>query len=177
MLAGGESGPARLAERVIDARNAFLMSNMMQDVIRGGTGARAMALGRIDLAGKTGTTNEQMDAWFAGYQRHLAAVVWIGYDIPRTLGDRETGAVAALPIWMSYIGSVLKGQREELPIAPDGVTAVAINPETGLRDKHAPSPMIEYFYHENIPPEQEGPEGDETGDSTKAPEEVKDQLY
>jgi len=176
----GKANPVRVdknAERVIDARNAFLMSNMMQDVIRGGTGARAMALGRIDLAGKTGTTNEQMDAWFAGYQRHLAAVVWIGYDIPRTLGDRETGAVAALPIWMSYIGSVLKGQREELPIAPDGVTAVAINPETGLRDKHAPSPMIEYFYHENIPPEQEGPEGDETGDSTKAPEEVKDQLY
>ena len=165
------------AERVIDPRNAFLMSNMMQDVIRGGTGARAMALGRVDLAGKTGTTNEQMDAWFAGYQRHLAAVAWVGYDIPRTLGDRETGAVAALPIWMDYMGSVLKGQREELPIAPEGVTAVAINPDTGLRDKHAPAPMIEYFYHENIPPEQEGPAGDEAGEATRAPEEVKDQLY
>jgi penicillin-binding protein 1A len=165
------------AERVIDPRNAFLMSNMMQDVIRGGTGARAMALGRVDLAGKTGTTNEQMDAWFAGYQRHLAAVVWFGYDIPRTLGDRETGAVAALPIWMAYMGNVLKGEREELPIAPEGVTAVAINPDTGLRDKHAPAPMIEYFYHENIPPEQEGPVGDESGEASRAPEEVKDQLY
>lgn len=176
----GKANPVtvgRNAERVIDARNAFLMSNMMQDVIRGGTGARAMALGRVDLAGKTGTTNEQMDAWFAGYQRHLAAVVWMGYDIPRTLGDRETGAVAALPIWMSYMGTVLKGQREELPIAPEGVTAIAINPESGLRDRHAPAPMIEYFYHENIPPEQEGPSGDDAGESTPAPEEVKDQLY
>jgi len=165
------------AERVLDPRNAFIMTNMMQDVIRGGTGARAMALGRIDLAGKTGTTNEQMDAWFAGFQRHLTAVVWVGYDIPRTLGDRETGAVVALPIWMSYMGAVLKGQPEELPIAPEGVVAVAINPETGLRDKHAPAPMIEYFYHENVPPEQESAPENEGGDSPKPPEEVKDQLY
>jgi penicillin-binding protein 1A len=176
----GKANPVTVgknAERVIDARNAFLMSNMMQDVIRGGTGARAMALGRIDLAGKTGTTNEQMDAWFAGYQRHLATVVWVGFDIPRTLGDRETGAVAALPIWMSYMGTVLKGLREELPIAPEGVVAVAINPETGLRDRNAPAPMIEYFYHENIPPEQEGPAEGEAGDPSRPPEEVKDQLY
>jgi penicillin-binding protein 1A len=165
------------AERVIDERNAFLMTNMMQDVIRGGTGARAMALGRIDLAGKTGTTNEQLDAWFAGFQRHLATVVWVGYDIPHTLGDRETGAVVALPIWMSYMGTVLKGQTEELPIAPEGVVAVAINPETGLRDKHAPGPMIEYFYHENLPPEQDSGPENESGDALKAPEEVKDQLY
>ena len=105
----GKANPVTVskgAERVIDQRNAFIMTNMMQDVIRGGTGARAMALGRVDLAGKTGTTNEQLDAWFAGFQRHLCAVAWIGYDIPRTLGDGETGAVAALPIWMSYMGTV-----------------------------------------------------------------------
>lgn len=176
----GKANPAVVgkgAERVLDARNAFIMTNMMQDVIRGGTGARAMALGRIDLAGKTGTTNEQMDGWFAGFQRHLASVVWVGYDIPRTLGDRETGAVVALPIWMAYMGAVLKGQPEELPIAPEGVVAVAINPETGLRDKHAPTPMIEYFYHENMPPEQDSGAENEGGDSPKPPEEVKDQLY
>jgi membrane carboxypeptidase/penicillin-binding protein len=74
------------------------------------------------------------------------------------------------------MGTVLKGEREELPIAPDGVTAVAINPETGLRDKNAPAPMIEYFYHENIPPEQES-QGDDTGATGRPPEEVKDQLY
>lgn len=176
----GKANPIQVgrgAERVIDARNAFIMANMMQDVIRGGTGARAMALGRVDLAGKTGTTNEQMDAWFAGFQRNLATVVWMGYDIPRTLGDRETGAVAALPIWMSYMGTVLKGQPEELWVAPQGVLAVAINPQTGLRDRHAATPMIEYFYHENVPPEQEGSPEDELGDSAKPPEEVRDQLY
>ena len=88
---------------------------------------------------------------------------------------RPAQLVVALPIWMSYMGAVLKGQPEELPIAPEGVVAVAINPETGLRDKHAPTPMVEYFYHENVPPEQDSPM--EGGDSTKPPEEVKDQLY
>jgi penicillin-binding protein 1A len=176
----GKANPIQVgkgAERVIDSRNAFIMANMMQDVIRGGTGARAMALGRVDLAGKTGTTNEQMDAWFAGFQRNLATVVWMGYDIPRTLGDHETGAVAALPVWMSYMGTVLKGQSEELWVAPQGVVAVAINPQTGLRDRHAPTPMIEYFYHENVPPEQESSPEEEFGDSAKPPEEVRDQLY
>ncbi len=176
----GKANPIQVgkgAERVIDARNAFIMANMMQDVIRGGTGARAMALGRVDLAGKTGTTNEQMDAWFAGFQRNLATVVWMGYDIPRTLGDHETGAVAALPIWMSYMGTVLKGQSEELWVAPQGVVAVAINPQTGLRDRYAATPMIEYFYHENVPPEQESSPEEELGDSAKPPEEVRDQLY
>jgi penicillin-binding protein 1A len=175
----GKANPVMVgkgAERVIDQRNAFIMNNMMQDVIRGGTGARAMALGRIDLAGKTGTTNEQMDAWFAGFQRHLSAVVWVGYDLPRTLGEHETGAVAALPIWMSYMGTALKGLPEELPVAPEGVVAVAINPETGLRDRQAAAPMIEYFYHENVPPEQE-PRGDETAGGAKPAAEVKDQLY
>ncbi len=176
----GKANPIQVgkgAERVIDARNAFIMANMMQDVIRGGTGARAMALGRVDLAGKTGTTNEQMDAWFAGFQRNLATVVWMGYDIPRTLGDHETGAVAALPIWMSYMGTVLKAQPEELWVAPQGVVAVAINPQTGLRDRHAATPMIEYFYHENVPPEQESSPEDELGESAKPAEEVRDQLY
>ena len=176
----GKANPIQVgkgADRVIDARNAFIMANMMQDVIRGGTGARAMALGRVDLAGKTGTTNEQMDAWFAGFQRNLATVVWMGYDIPRTLGDHETGAVAALPIWMSYMGTVLKGQPEELWVAPQGVVAVAINPQTGLRDRHAATPMIEYFYHENVPPEQESSPEDELGESAKPAEEVRDQLY
>ena len=164
------------AERVLDARNAFVMANMMQDVIRGGTGARAMALGRIDLAGKTGTTNDQMDAWFAGFQRHLAAVAWVGYDIPRSLGDHETGAVAALPIWIEYMRAVLKSKPEELPVAPEGVVAVAINPDTGLRDPNAAHPMIEYFYHESVPPEQEGSYA--ADEATARPvEEISEQLY
>ncbi len=136
---------------VIDPRNAFLMFNMMQDVIRGGTGRKALALGRIDLAGKTGTTNDQMDAWFAGFQKNLVAVTWMGYDIPKSLGQRETGAVAALPIWMSYMGEALKGEPEELPVVPDGIKPVAIDPLTGLHDKKAARLMIEYFLEENTP--------------------------
>ncbi len=138
---------------VIDPRNAFLMFNMMQDVIKGGTGRKALALGRIDLAGKTGTTNDQIDAWFAGFQKNLVAVTWMGYSTPKSLGARETGAVAALPIWMSYMGSALKNEPEELPIVPDGIKPIAINPKTGLYDPSAKRLIIEYFLEENAPTE------------------------
>ncbi len=136
---------------VIDPRNSFLMFNMMQDVIKGGTGRRALALGRIDLAGKTGTTNDQMDAWFAGFQKNLVAVTWIGYDTPKSLGPTETGAMAALPIWMSYMGAALKGEPEVLPIVPDGIVPITIDPATGLHDPTAERVMIEYFLEENVP--------------------------
>jgi penicillin-binding protein 1A len=98
------------ANRVIDPRNAFVMDSMLRDVVRGGTGYKAMSLKRTDLAGKTGTTNDSMDAWFAGYQPKLVAIAWIGYDQPKSLGDRETGGGLALPIWISYMGTMLKGQ-------------------------------------------------------------------
>ena len=143
------------AQRAIDVRNAFVMFNMMQDVIRGGTGARAMQLGREDLAGKTGTTNDQLDAWFAGFQRHLCAVAWVGFDLPRSLGPNETGAVAALPIWMSYVGKVLTNVPQEAPVVPEGVVAAHINPETGLRDPEDRHGLLEFFFHENLPPEGE----------------------
>ena len=142
------------AVRAIDPRNAFVMFSMMQDVIRGGTGARALELGRSDLAGKTGTTNDQMDAWFAGIQRHLAAVVWMGFDRPRSLGGRETGAAAALPIWISYMSHALKGVPEEAPEMPEGVVSARIDPQTGLRTADETG-VLEYFYAENLPPEQE----------------------
>ncbi len=167
---------AENAERVIDPRNAFIMFNMMQDVIRGGTGVRAMAIGRVDLAGKTGTTNDQMDAWFAGFQRRLVAVAWVGYDIPSSLGEFETGAKTALPSWMSYMAAVLRGRKEEMPIAPEGVVAVAINPETGLRDPSASNQIIEYFYHENVPPEP-GSAFMFGSEPPKPNEEVTDELY
>lgn len=167
---------AENAERVIDPRNAFIMFNMMQDVIRGGTGSRAMSIGRVDLAGKTGTTNDQVDAWFAGFQRRLVAVAWVGYDIPSSLGEFETGAKTALPSWMSYMAAVLRGRKEEMPIAPEGVVAVAINPETGLRDPSASNQIIEYFYHENVPPEP-GSAFLFGSEPPKPNEEVTDELY
>lgn len=139
------------AERVIDARNAFLMSSLLQEVVRTGTAARAMQLGRADLGGKTGTTNDFVDAWFAGYHPNLVAVAWIGFDNPRSLGRNETGGHAALPMWISYVGQVLKNVPEEPFVAPQGIVSLRINPATGLR---APDGKIsEFFYQEFVPPE------------------------
>ncbi|MCF8211610.1 MAG: penicillin-binding protein 1A [Rhodoferax sp.] len=108
--------------RAIDARNAFMMSSLLQEVTRSGTAARAQAtLKRTDLYGKTGTTNDSMDAWFAGYQPTLTAVTWIGYDTPRKLGDRETGGGLSLPVWISFMETALKGVAVSEPEVPEGV--------------------------------------------------------
>jgi len=108
--------------RAIDPRNAFIMGSLMQEVTRTGTAASAQAtLKRPDLFGKTGTTNDSMDTWFAGYQPTLAAVVWIGYDTPRKLGDRETGGGLSLPVWIRFMESALKNQPISEPLPPEGV--------------------------------------------------------
>ena len=161
-------------ERAIDARNAFIVTSLMQDVVKYGTAAKAAQLGRKDIAGKTGTTNEQVDAWFAGFQRNLVAVAWIGFDNPHSLGPKETGAQAALPIWMAYMEPVLKGVPEAPFVPPDGVAAVNINPETGLRETDPQLGQIEYFYHENIPPL---PDAGFVQGLTRALEEIRDQLF
>jgi penicillin-binding protein 1A len=145
-----EARPARAggdARQVIDERNAFLMDSMLRSVVRNGTGARALSLGRTDLAGKTGTTNEFVDAWFCGYQATQVAVVWVGYDTPRKLG--ETGGVAALPIWMSYMSQALRGVPESSRAVPDGVMSVQINGATGLEDPRGD--ISEYFYRDHAP--------------------------
>lgn len=119
-----EPKPPALDEsaRVIDARNAFVTTSLLQEVTRSGTAARAQAtLKRPDLYGKTGTTNDSNDAWFAGWQQQVVAVVWMGYDTPRKLGDRETGGGLSLPIWIDYMSSVLKGVPVAEPSAPPGV--------------------------------------------------------
>ncbi|MCC7082909.1 MAG: penicillin-binding protein 1A [Burkholderiales bacterium] len=140
------------ADRVIDARNAFLMSSLLQEVVRSGTAGRAMQLGRSDLAGKTGTTNDFIDAWFAGYQPGLVAVAWIGFDNPRSLGRNETGSRAALPMWISYMGDVLKGVPEQALTPPPGIMMAHIDPVTGLR--LPVGGVSEYFYQEFLPPEE-----------------------
>ncbi|WP_080407262.1 penicillin-binding protein 1A [Burkholderia ubonensis] len=109
------------APRAIDARNAYVMNSLLQSVAQRGTGAKSNVLKRTDLAGKTGTTNDSHDAWFAGYQHTLAAIAWIGYDNPRSLGDRETGGGLSLPVWIDYMGAALKGVPEFKPTVPDGV--------------------------------------------------------
>src|SRR5262245_21042034 len=163
------------AERVIDARNAFLMTSIMRDVMRIGHGAPSGTLGRHDLAGKTGTTNEFVDAWFAGYVNELVAVSWIGFDAPQTLGRNETGAQAALPIWMGYMSVALDKTPEQVFAPPDGVIGLRINPETGLKVADAQPGLLDYFYQEFPPAEQETLIGGVTGGERR--EEVQNQLF
>ena len=111
--------------RTIDARNAFIMTDLLQDVTHSGTAAKAgAALKRPDIYGKTGTTNDSVDAWFAGWQKNLVAVVWMGYDTPKNLGDRATGGGLALPVWIDYMGRMLKGVPVDEPQPPEGVVKI-----------------------------------------------------
>jgi len=143
------------APRVIDGRNAFLMTSMMRDVVQLGTATRAKVLGRQDLAGKTGTTNNLLDAWFAGFTPGQVAVAWIGYDTPRTLGRDETGAKAALPIWIRYMATALRDMPEVPYNVPDGVMQVKIDPTLGTLINEDEEGIYEYFYQENPPPSVE----------------------
>ncbi|MBX9811727.1 MAG: penicillin-binding protein 1A [Burkholderiales bacterium] len=172
-----ESRPQRAeqgAERVIDARNAFIMTSIMQDVVKMGTAARAMKLGRGDLAGKTGTTNDFIDAWFCGFNASLVAVAWIGFDNPHTLGRNETGGSAALPIWMGYMGAALRGVPEQPLTPPAGVLALRIDPDTGLRVGDGQPGVVDFFYQEFLPPEP-GSAGGQAGE--KPPDEVRNPLF
>ena len=136
--------PAALNEsmRAIDARNAFVMGSLLQEITRSGTAARAQAtLKRPDLYGKTGTTNDSMDAWFAGYHPRNVAVVWIGYDQPRKLGDKETGGGLALPVWIDFMSTALRSLPVEEPPVPEGVVNIGgewfyeeYTPSTGVKE-------------------------------------------
>ncbi|HET7159928.1 MAG TPA: penicillin-binding protein 1A, partial [Burkholderiales bacterium] len=163
------------ADRVIDARNAFIMQSIMRDVVRSGTAARAMKLGRNDLAGKTGTTNEFIDAWFCGFNPNLVGVAWIGFDQPQTLGRNETGGSAALPIWMGYMGAVLKDVPEQPFTPPPGVVAMRVNAETGMRMGEGEGGVMEYFYEEFVPPAGGGAGPALTGE--RPAEEVRKSLF
>lgn len=159
------------AEQVIDVRNAFTMVSMMQDVVRHGTAIRAMSLGRQDLAGKTGTTSDSMDAWFCGFQPTIVAISWIGFDTPRSLGDKETGGGAALPMWMDYMKKMLKDVPEAEYTMPENMAAVRIG-DNGLRNPDGA--RVEYFYQENIPPATgETPQGE----NSEHIDSVKSQLF
>jgi penicillin-binding protein 1A len=122
---------SRYAPRAISEQNAYLVRSMMMDVVRRGTGKRAMELGRSDLAGKTGTTNEQRDAWFSGYNDALVTSVWVGFDNHDELGRNDVGGRAALPIWISYMGVALQGVEDRPPEMPNGLAQARIDPETG----------------------------------------------
>lgn len=162
------------AKRVIDPRNAFIMTSMMQDVINYGTATKAKQLGRTDLAGKTGTTNNFVDAWFCGFQKDLVTVAWMGYDEPKSLGKNETGGRVALPLWMDYMAPVLK----TIPVAeytpPNGVLAARINSATGFRESSGG--VTEYFFSEQLPPISD-PSPPVIDNSPKMTKDLRDQLF
>lgn len=147
----GPSAAINAAPRVLDARTTYLSTSMMQDVIRQGTGRQALSLGRNDLAGKTGTTNEQRDAWFAGYNHHLAVTAWLGFDTPRPLGNQETGARAALPMWVDFMSEALRGVPQHPLQQPAGLVTARIDAETGEFTTGAnPNAIFEVFRSEDV---------------------------
>ncbi|MAR89384.1 MAG: peptidase [Pseudomonadales bacterium] len=166
--------PARYAPRVQEPRINFLMTSMMQDVIKRGTGVKARQLERSDLAGKTGTTNEQKDAWFSGFNRDVVATVWVGFDQPKSLGYREYGSTAALPIWIDYMRTALRDSPQSTLKIPDGITSVRIDPETGKRAAPGqPNAIFEYFREENVPEQvREEQVADPHMDSGSLPEQL-----
>ena len=131
--------------RVIDLRNAFIIDSMMHDVVRRGTATRALSLKRGDLAGKTGTTNDYVDAWFCGYQPTLVAIAWIGFDQPKKLGNGETGGAAALPMWIGFMEKALAGRPESYLDAPPGLITIHAT------DPHGKA-ISEFVYKESLPP-------------------------
>jgi penicillin-binding protein 1A len=151
-------------QRMLDARNAFIMDSMLRDVARYGTAARASALKRSDIAGKTGTTNDTHDAWFAGYGGGLVAVGWMGFDQPRPLGERETGGGLALPIWLSYMSVALKDRPEQIMAMPEGVSAIA--GEIYYTEYPPGQGIASVGLEDGLPPEEQ-----------KKNEQVRDQIF
>ena len=144
-----------IAPKIADERAIFILHSILKDVIKKGTGRRALKLKRNDLAGKTGTTNDQKDAWFSGFNTEIETTVWVGFDKPKTLGRREYGAKAALPIWSEYMAVALKDKKEAHMKRPDGIVTVRINPETGLLAKPgAKNAIFEIFRSEYAPKKQ-----------------------
>ncbi len=148
------------APRIITEQNAYLVRSMMMDVVRRGTGAKVMELKRNDLAGKTGTTNEQRDAWFSGYNSELVTSVWVGFDNHDPLGRYEVGGKAALPIWVDYMRVALRDVPDEPLPLPNGIIQARINPQTGLLTRlDNPTGIMEVFETGSLPPMEDQTEG------------------
>lgn len=145
----------RPAVRVMDERVAFIVNSMLKDVIRRGTGRKARALKRDDIAGKTGTTNGPRDAWFSGFNSELVTTAWVGFDDYRMLGRREFGGTAALPIWIDYMGQALGPAEPEAPMPP-GVVRLRVDAATGRPVSGNPKgSLLEYFLEEHLPTDRD----------------------
>jgi penicillin-binding protein 1A len=147
-----EASGVRCAPQAISPYNAWVMNSLLQDVIRTGTAKPALALKRKDIAGKTGTTNDQHDAWFSGYNPDVVATAWVGFDQPRSLGESETGGRTALPMWINFMREALKGKPErEAPRPPKGVVTVKVNTKGLLSGGKSPDGQFEIFSPGNVP--------------------------
>ncbi|TVT83268.1 penicillin-binding protein 1A [Pseudomonas sp. H3(2019)] len=142
-----------VAERIVDGRTTFILNSMLEDVIKLGTGRRALSMGRSDIAGKTGTTNESKDAWFSGYNADYVTTVWTGFDQPESLGKREFGGTVALPIWMNYMSAALKGKPPHTQAEPEGILSLRVDPVSGrAATPSTPGAYFELFKSEDTPP-------------------------
>jgi penicillin-binding protein 1A len=139
------------AERTLDPQSAFLIDSMLKDVITRGTGRKAKKLNRTDIAGKTGTTNGPVDAWFSGYSPHLVATAWVGFDDNSVLGRNEYGGSAALPIWIDFMQSALAGKPEIIRSQPNDIIIAKIDPDSGQRVRPDQEGIFEFFKKENLP--------------------------
>ena len=137
--------------RIIDPRNAFIMTDMLKEVINSGTAKRAKRLKRSDIAGKTGTTNNLIDAWFAGYNPDIVTVTWMGYPQPKPLGKKETGSRAALPIWIDYMESILEDYPIKMLVEPEGILPLKVKEIDGTLASQDEEGIYEYFYDEFLP--------------------------
>ena len=137
--------------RIIDPRNAFIMTDMLKEVINSGTAKRAKKLKRSDIAGKTGTTNNLIDAWVAGYNPDIVTVTWMGYPQPKPLGKKETGSRAALPIWIDYMESILNDYPIKMLVEPEGILPLKVKKHEGTLAKQDDDGIYEYFYDEFLP--------------------------
>jgi penicillin-binding protein 1A len=174
-----EKSAIQYAPRVITEQNAFIMRSIMREVVQRGTAVRAKALGRSDIGGKTGTTNDQIDAWFSGFNDQVATTAWVGFDDQKTLGARETGGRAALPIWIEYMRSALSGMAENLEQQPDDMVTVKIDSETGKRaGRDTANSRFEIFRAANAPKELviSGAGGDASGQSSVSELEDEDAI-
>jgi penicillin-binding protein 1A len=164
-----ETPPPVLKERVISPQNAFIMTHLLQGVVQHGTGQRAKVLGR-PVAGKTGTSSDYSDAWFIGYTPSLLAGVWVGFDDKTSLGKNETGARAALPIWISFMDKALRNTPVETPKPPKGITLIKVNIETGLPSEgDSPETIVEAFIDSSIPWKKEDHEEESSSSGTPLP--------
>lgn len=142
-----------VAPRIVDGRTVYILNSMLEDVIKLGTGRRALSMGRPDIAGKTGTTNESKDAWFTGYNGDYVTTVWTGFDQPESLGRREFGGTVALPIWMDYMSAALKGKPPHTQAEPDGILSLRVDPISGrAATPSTPNAFFELFKSEDTPP-------------------------